>query len=81
MFEISASCFFRDLTSCYNSSADIAAIAKVQRLLGFGALNELANSSIRGFLKILFPLLLGIWVQSIRLAHLDRTGYGEWSTI
>ena len=50
MFEISASCFFRDLTSCYNSSADITAIAKVQRLLGFGALNELANSSIRGFL-------------------------------
>jgi len=47
MFEFSAPCFFRDLTSCYNSSADIAAIAKVQRLLGLRALDELANSSIR----------------------------------
>ena len=46
MFEFTASCFFRDLTSCYYSSADIAAIAKVHRLLGFRALNELANSGI-----------------------------------
>ena len=46
MFEFSASCFFRDLTSCYNSSADIAAISKVWRLLGLRALNELANSGI-----------------------------------
>ena len=47
MFEFTASCFFRDLTSCYNSSADIAAIAKDHRLLGLRALNELANSRIR----------------------------------
>ena len=32
-------------------------------------------------MKILFPVLLGIWVQCIWLAHLDRTGYGEWNTI
>ena len=47
MFEFSASYFFRDLTSNYNSSADIATIAKVHWLLRLRALNELANSGIR----------------------------------
>ena len=47
MFEFSASYFFRDDTSCYNSFTDVAANAKDLWLLGFGALNELANSSKR----------------------------------